>query len=264
MTPEQVKPLGPLHQAGVLRRERQPPCVETGGDHGARRLERGQALRHHDQVIGMPGAPGSWPPRWGQAIAGNLCQPWADDAALGGAFRRVVPWALFPLASLPPWFEQLPPGYRAEAGQDAGLAARVKSPGDIGVQAAAVVAYSTIIERHVTLLEGILAPASGAPAGALRFALRFAPRLQGVVDHPWQHPGTSRREATRPWLPGGLRDLDAPDREGFPGLILTERSDQLGPLLGCGPPCPVEPWRRPSTGDLREAPDRHQHRGVTA
>jgi hypothetical protein len=237
--------------------ERQPPFVEKGGDHGARLLDSGQAFGHPDDVIGIPGDPGSFPQLFGQSIEGNSCQQWAADAALGSAFRRVVECALFPIARFQPWFDQLPPWHRADAVQDEGLANMVKSPLDIGVQDVLVVADGTVVERHVDLLDGILATAAGAKAVALRFELSFEPRFQGVFDHHLQHPVTYRRDAQRPWLPVGLRDIDAPDRGGLPGLILTEVIDQLGPLLGCGHPFPVAPWRLPSTVDLRAAPDRH-------
>jgi len=69
----------------------------------------------------------------------------------------------------------------------------VKSPLDIGVQDVLVVADGPVVERHVDLLDGILAPASGANAVAWRFDLSFEPRFQGVVDPHWHHPVTYRR-----------------------------------------------------------------------
>ena len=131
----------------------------------------------------------------------------------------------------------------------------VKGSLDIGIQDVLVVADGTVVERHVDLLDGILAAASGAKAVAVRFELGFKPRFQGVFAHHVQHPVTQRRDAERPLLPIGLRDVDTPHRGGFPGLVLPEVIDQLGPRLGCGHQFPVDPWCLPSTVDLSDAPD---------
>jgi len=140
----------------------------------------------------------------------------------------------------------------------------VKSPLDIGVQEVVVVAYGTVVERHEARLDGLLAAASWATAVAWRFALGCNPRCQGVFDHHVPHPVTPRRYAERPWLPVGLRDIDAPYRGGFPGVIRTEVVNQLGTLVGRRHPFPIDPWRMPSTVDLGDTPDRYPHMGVTA
>jgi hypothetical protein len=95
MEPEAITALCPLHQAGVLRMERQPPCVEKGCDHGARRLDSGQAFCHHDHVIGIPGDPVAFPQLFGQSIAGDIPPQWAAHAALGGPS---VVWGRVPCA----------------------------------------------------------------------------------------------------------------------------------------------------------------------
>jgi hypothetical protein len=120
-----------------------------------------------------------------------------------------------------------------------------------------VVAYSTISERDIDLLDGILATASGPKAVALRFEPGFEPRSQGVFNHQLPHPVTDRRDAERPSLAVRLRDLDAPHRGGFPGVIVPEVVDQLRTLVRRGQPFPVNPWRVPSAVDLGDTPDRH-------
>ena len=262
--PEALTALCPLHQAGVLRMARQPPFVATGGDPGACRRDRGPAFGPHDQVLGLPGDPVAVPPRCGQASEGAMRQPWADHAALGGAFRRVGPRAVCPRAGLQPLCAQLPSWPRAEAVQDDVLAARGKRPWAIGGPDVVVVAYGPGVERPVDRLDGLLAAASGANAVAWRVALGFNPRFQGVVAHHVPHPVPPRRAAERPWLPVGRREIAAPHRGRLPGVLLPAGVDQRGTRVGRGHPCPVAPWRLPATGDLGETPDRHHHLGVTA
>ena len=143
MEPEEIKALGPLYKAGLLRMERQTPFLQKGGDHGARLLNGGQALCHHEDVVGIPGDPVAFPQSCGQSIKGDIRQQWADHAALGRPFRRVVQRAVFPVPGLQPLFDQLPPWQRANAVQDDVVAEVVKGALDIGVQDVVVVAYST-------------------------------------------------------------------------------------------------------------------------
>jgi hypothetical protein len=131
----------------------------------------------------------------------------------------------------------------------------VKGALAVGVQDVLVVADGPGVERPVARLAGILAATSGANAGAWRVDLGFNPRVQGVVDHHWQHPVAQRRPAERPLRPLGRRDGDAPHRGGFPGGVRPAVIDPLGPLVGCGPQGPIDPGRVPSTVDLRDAPD---------
>jgi hypothetical protein len=49
------------------------------------------------------------------------------------------------------------------------------------------------------------------------------------------------RDTERPLFPSGLREIDAPHRGGFPGVILTEVVDQRGLRVGRGQPFPVDP-----------------------
>jgi hypothetical protein len=144
------------------------------------------------------------------------------------------------------------------------VAAMVQSPLAIGVQAGVVVASATVVERHVDRRSGLLAAASRANAVAWRGALGVNPRFQGVVARHVPHPVTPRQAAERPWLPGGLRAIDAPHRGRLPGVIRTAVVAPLGTLVGRGHPGPVAPWRLPATVDLGDPPDRYPHLGVTA
>lgn len=228
--PEEVEPLGQVHDVRLVLVERQPSGPKPFGqtrldrqgflarvahDHEVVRVtDDGRSARHDSVGLGLPGSGvPAFPGGFLHPVHGDVQQQRRDDAPLrcSRLGRHVL--ALFHDPRLQPCGD-VPLGRESvQHGQEVVVADVVERRLQVGVQHPRAKRFPLPAQSE-DRLDGVMAAASGPEAVHVRFEAGLPLRLQRVGDHGLDGTVDQRRDAQWTAFAVGLRDVHTPHRRG--------------------------------------------------